>query len=374
MSVGELVRCARCGNTNPPEYRYCGNCGALVSDHEGAENARDAGDIRRKETRVLPAQRPISGPSFLGLGTDSPSESGDGSHDVGYLLEDDEPKSGAGRFLLLLVIIGVLGAVGWLKFSGVGKTWLPPWEKGGSQAQNAASEPNSTSTQAASPQAQSQPPADQANVKPPAPDAAASAPPAGADSSSKAAEDKPQETAPAAQPSAQDNAASTAKPARSEPPPAPAHHPAATVIASSKTPPPAKASRKDDVEDSVPAVAKPSRTQTKSRASAADQTPDDALVSNAEKYLYGRGAPQNCARALSGLRAAADRQNARARSLLGTMYATGHCVSRDLPTAYRWFALASRESSDNVWIQRNLELIWREMTPQERKLATARSE
>jgi hypothetical protein len=45
-----------------------------------------------------------------------------------------------------------------------------------------------------------------------------------------------------------------------------------------------------------------------------------------------------------------------------------------LPNAYRWFALASRENADNTWIQRNLEMIWREMTPQERQLATQRNQ
>jgi TPR repeat protein len=84
--------------------------------------------------------------------------------------------------------------------------------------------------------------------------------------------------------------------------------------------------------------------------------------------------PQNCDRALISLRAAANRQNSRALSLLGTMYGTGHCVARDLPNAYRWFALASRQQSDNTWIQRNLEMIWREMTPQERQLATQRTQ
>jgi TPR repeat protein len=56
------------------------------------------------------------------------------------------------------------------------------------------------------------------------------------------------------------------------------------------------------------------------------------------------------------------------------MYATGHCVSKDLPNAYRWFALASRQQGDNMWVQKNLEMIWREMTPQERQLATQRSQ
>jgi TPR repeat protein len=129
----------------------------------------------------------------------------------------------------------------------------------------------------------------------------------------------------------------------------------------------------------APTEAKPAKfTPTPPKTKPAPQAPvvseDDALVANAEKYLYGRGVPQNCDRALSSLRAAAQRQNSRARSLLGSMYATGHCVPRDLPSAYRWFALASRDNTDNLWVQRNLEMIWREMTPQERQLATQRNQ
>jgi hypothetical protein len=138
---------------------------------------------------------------------------------------------------------------------------------------------------------------------------------------------------------------------------------------------PTKKTVVDDNEDADEPPAKTRAAKSTKAAKPVDEgSPDDALVVNAEKYLYGRGVPQNCDRALSALRAAAGRQNSRARSLLGTMYATGHCVGRDLPNAYRWFALASRENADNVWVQRNLEMIWREMTPQERQLATQRSQ
>ncbi len=36
----------------------------------------------------------------------------------------------------------------------------------------------------------------------------------------------------------------------------------------------------------------------------------------------------------------ARQSNPKAQTLLGAMYATGHCVGRDLPNAYRWFAKA----------------------------------
>jgi hypothetical protein len=357
----------------------------MPDPNEVIERPRRQVDPGRRDVRIVPAQRPISGPSFLGLGSDSLGDAGDHSHDVGYLLEDDEPKSRIGSVLLVLIIVAALGGVVWLKYSGAGKTWVPPWQKNTSQAQNTEPQPNSPptqpATQATTP-APSQNPPDQAPVKPSAPEAASNPPaqnsgnpPAADAGDNKPQDDKDSQSQQASPPAQTSTQAKTDAPTKSADNTAsgqPGHHPAATVIASSKTPPPTKRSRSDDADNSGSAVSKTSRA--KPREAVAEVTPDDALVANAEKYLYGRGAPQNCARALTGLRTAADRQNARARSLLGTMYATGHCVSRDLPTAYRWFALASRQSSDNVWIQRNLELIWREMTPQERKLATARSE
>jgi TPR repeat protein len=98
--------------------------------------------------------------------------------------------------------------------------------------------------------------------------------------------------------------------------------------------------------------------------SAADST---RLV--AEKYLYGQGVRQDCNRALALLRPAAD-SNVKARSLLGAMYATGHCVPRDLPRSYHWFALALREEPNNVWVSRNLQSVWNQMSDSEKQLAT----
>ena len=51
------------------------------------------------------------------------------------------------------------------------------------------------------------------------------------------------------------------------------------------------------------------------------------------------------------------------------MYATGHCASRDLPTAYRWFARALHQDPGNARVQRDLEVLWKQMTPDERQIA-----
>jgi TPR repeat protein len=92
-------------------------------------------------------------------------------------------------------------------------------------------------------------------------------------------------------------------------------------------------------------------------------------VADGEKYLYGRGVPEDCARAQRNLQIGAKQSNSKAQTLLGAMYATGHCVSRDLPTAYRWFAKALHGDPSNSRVQRDLEVLWKQMTPEERLLA-----
>jgi TPR repeat protein len=97
---------------------------------------------------------------------------------------------------------------------------------------------------------------------------------------------------------------------------------------------------------------------------------DDKLVAEGEKYLYGNGVPENCDLAQKNLKLAAAHANAHALTLMGAMYATGHCVDRDLPTAYRWFAKALRQDPSNARVQQDLEILWKQMTPGEKQLAT----
>jgi TPR repeat protein len=104
------------------------------------------------------------------------------------------------------------------------------------------------------------------------------------------------------------------------------------------------------------------------------ETGDDSLVTEGEKYLYGNGVPENCARARKDLLAAAEHSNARAQSVLGTMYATGHCATRDLPVAYRWFARALHKDPSNTRIEQDLEILWRQMSPTERQISQSKEQ
>jgi TPR repeat protein len=78
---------------------------------------------------------------------------------------------------------------------------------------------------------------------------------------------------------------------------------------------------------------------------------------------------EDCARAQRNLQIGARASNPKAYTLLGAMYATGHCVGRDLPAAYRWFARALHEQPSNTRLQQNLQVIWNQMTPSEKQIA-----
>lgn len=361
--------CPKCKNDNPADYRFCGMCGtpleksATASDPAGSMRTVELSGLRERTSET---QYPISGPSFLGL-NDEPSRGGygDSSRDVTYLFEDERPRRTFWRFTLVLIVLLGFAGLGWLEYTRSGQSWTPPWSKGPAQSPIQATQP--------APQDQSQ----AAPTQPPAADNSAVQKPENAPTA-PAPTQVPNAAATPAQPAPPENHSATTEPAANQSQPE-AQGTTGGKREKAETASSEKSASENDTSEATHTAepVKPAKIErlAKSKPKPAPVTsPDDVLVSNAEKYLYGRGVPRNCDRALSSLRAAADRENLRARSLLGTMYATGHCVPRDLPNAYRWFALASRENADDLWVQRNLEMIWREMTPQERQLATQRSQ
>jgi hypothetical protein len=92
-------------------------------------------------------------------------------------------------------------------------------------------------------------------------------------------------------------------------------------------------------------------------------------VTESRKYLYGRGAPQDCDRGMRLLKPAANQGNPKAMVEMGALYSAGLCTPRDLPTAYRWFAIALRKDPENTSIKDDLSKLWGEMTQPERQLA-----
>ncbi|MGH9537417.1 MAG: zinc-ribbon domain-containing protein [Terriglobales bacterium] len=366
------VRCNQCGHENNPEYRFCGMCGAPLLA---------AGATREPErSRVSP----VGGPSFLGLGDDR-------STDLDYLL-DDEPPRGHGRLylaLLLLVMSGGLLAWHWQRDGYPWAGLIPkPTANSSPATSGAGPTPTSTSNAPAMPTGNATPPETQ---------------PAAGSPSGESPSAQPNQTATDQPSSAQ---AASAQPATAQPParpgadgvtPPPTAAPGTKSVAGTSAPSnapspgddmakPSSPSSQDagetDANDSsatkeapAPATAKTAVVPARKSAAAKPApaipavTPENRLVDEGERYLYGRGVRADCALAQRDLLIGARQSNSKAQTLLGAMYATGHCVGRDLPTAYRWFAKALHGEPSNSRVQRDLEVLWKQMTPEERQLA-----
>jgi hypothetical protein len=339
------VICPKCGEDNSDNFRFCGMCGAVLEARRPtgatATNPPSAAAPRAANTQVPP----ISGPSMLGLnqyGASQPSSnhpSTDLLRDRSFsgldsFLEPEQPKTGGRRILLMVALLAALGVAGWWTYTnylGVAESRKP-------QA--------ATSSTAVAPA--ENPPAK------PVPQDAVPAPAAAAPTAavpSAGVPEGPAETAKAApRPTSKaDNA--EAKPEADAKPATPA-----TIVHAEKSAP--------KREPSV-AAAKPSKLPSPAAADTGD-----AAFRQGEAYLYGRGAKENCDEAVKYLKAASAKSNAKARSAFGTMYATGHCVPRDLPTSYLWFALALRVDPNNQILEKDLSAIWNQMTPPERQMAT----
>ena len=391
------MRCPRCGNENSDGNRFCGMCGASLlaapvatpappqpvsvaapkaSAVEAAAAPAAAAEPRRSATAVSDTPASISGPSFLGLnepaaGTRSARKraslsidphSAPGSN-LDYLLDQEEPPHhwGIGKILLILIALGLAVGFGYLRFKNQGLAWLSGLTKPAAVAQNSTAPDNATSTPAASTPSitpDPQPAAQPATSQPAAP-----APVNNAQTPAAAAGNAPATTSPSTP--AADAANVGDKPKSND---------AAPVAADKPTPPAdSDASAKDASPDASAPASKPAEKPTPAPKAPAPKPsatkPAADSVAEAQKYLYGRGAAQDCDRGLRLLKPEANRSNPKAMIEMGALYSAGLCAPRDLPTAYRWFALALRKDPENTSVQADLSKLWSEMTQPERQLA-----
>jgi len=379
------MRCPRCGNENSDQNRFCGMCGStLLAAPEAPATASQRGgagtsatpaakEVSAPRAQVSEPARPsapvsedrptISGPSFLGLNDPAPHKrarlsidpQSDTSRNLDYLLEDEEghhKSSGAGKFLLFVIALALAAGFGYLRWKNHPPAWLGSTTKPTAAAQPAGDANTS------SPAAPIQP--DTAPTQPPA---NASSPPI---STAPAPSTTPTTTATPAQPvtdsakpTEDDSATNPDKPAT----PAPKD---STTAAKPPAPSPDAASDTSSNESDQP---KPAPAQPAPKPPAAKPAPPVDAVAEAQKYLYGRGVPQDCDRGMRYLKPAANQGNPKAMVEMGALYSAGLCTPHDLPTAYRWFALALRKDPDNQSVQNDLQKLWGEMTQPERQLA-----
>ena len=254
---------------------------------------------------------------------------------LGFFFEPEQPKTSGRRILLLVALLAALGVAGWWTYTNyLGAMESRKPEAATSNAGEASTEKPSTKAAASN----AVPAVDAGGSQAAVP--AARAPESHAEKASAAPEPR-RKTADAA-------AKSEAKP-----------------VTPGVTP---KIALGDKSAEKRELRATSAKTSKLPAPAAADSGAAD--FRKGEAYLYGRGAPKNCDQAVKYLKAASNKSSAKARSAFGTMYATGHCVPRDLPTSYSWFALALRADPNNQILEKDLSAIWKQMTPPERQMAT----
>jgi|GEM_PF-1101518 len=408
------IRCARCGYENNPQFRFCGMCGAALRPRDPEQLGEDRkadviteGNIisqRLREHDLPPAEPmpaepliaelaaaqkiqaeqtargysresreesypqesfhgqrspvPVTGPSFLGL-----SDGGDDRR-VEYLLEDEPHAGRMGKVVGTLLVLAIVGG-GLFYWRRAGY----PWPSSASYTATQSTSTNSTAGSIPSgensgvmPSEVSPPVA--AQQQPMKPKTGVGDMPATTDDGTKssAAADTSSGTQNPGNASLEDKTSDMTDNSAEE-----KNSEAASSPSAEKNTPAARASAK-------PESSQPLASRLRSpKPSAVPNTPNpaqDSMFLEGQKYLYGTGGvASNCTRAQQYLSTAANDNNSKAQSTLATMYATGHCVHRDLPLAYRWFARALHEDPRNTRLSRDVEIMWNQMSPQERNLA-----
>jgi hypothetical protein len=343
----------------------------------------------------------ISGPSFLGLNKPSDGRYGEpmraranfgrrdshSSDQLDYLLDDDEePTRGWGKLLVVVIALALIGGFGYLRWKQGGFNFLKP-APASSQNVPGAAATGPTNPDSGSTNAPEKPSSENQSAGNPAPPnsapAPASATPANQDSTNPSP--TPDAAAGGTAPAPVTNGASGAQPSTDQAVPAnstPAQNTPADTTSQAKPDDNASGDNSTESNSGEDAEAEPSKPEPHAKPEAAKPsaaralrerkptpvTPLDATV-EAERYIYGRGVAQDCDRGLRLLKPAAAQANPKAMITLGSLYSSGTCTPRDLPTAYRWFALALHKQPDNQALQDNLQKLWSQMTQPERQLA-----
>lgn len=377
---GVSTKCAGCGHVNEPGMKFCGMCGTRVErrmeerrgtgdearaaaianaqlpspDIKGRATTRVAAppeadeapvSLRRRGEAAIFRNEPqrneslrnepsprellrndsgnggrISGPSFLGLNSQP-----DNNGEVEYLLED-EPTGGGLRKLLLLVILAAIIGLVFVQ-------WRSSFKANPKPSAPTKSDPSTPST---APQGNNQP-ADPAG-------------PSSLESPKVAATGMSAITS---------GMASELKAPRAEP----------TALETTSHAPATPGTEEDASIPKSPTADKALPDSDGKEARIPDYKPSAALV-RAQQYIRGTsGVAQNCEQGLLYLKAATDKSDPGADIQMAALYSSGICVKQDRVMAYRWFNSAHELQPANVWIQRNMDQLWAQMSTQERRLA-----
>jgi hypothetical protein len=336
--TGDEVRAAAIANAQLPSPDIKGRATTHVAAAPEAAEAPvslrrrgEAAIFRNEPQRNEPSPRElprnesgnggrISGPSFLGLNSQP-----DNNGEVEYLLED-EPTGGGLRKLLLLVILAAIIGLVFVQ-------WRSSFKANPKPSAPAKSDPSTPST---APQGANQP-----------------TDPAGSSSL-----ESPKVVA-TGMSAITNGMASELKAPKTEP----------TALETTSPAPATPGTEEDAGVPKSPTVDKALPDSDGKDARIPDYKPSAALV-RAQQYIRGTGGVgQNCEQGLLYLHAATDKSDPGAAIQMAALYSGGICVKQDRVMAYRWFNSAHELQPANVWIQRNMDQLWAQMSTQERRLA-----
>ena len=312
-----LIPCIYCNHSNPANHRFCGMCSKALPDlvkQAAKATESTSGPIPGSGIGVAgrtPAQPQSSPPNQPpSARTPSPAARHDNpNRDLSYLLHDDHVPAKTSRVPFVVGGLLLAAVAGFFALRGGSKTAAvdAPAAQPSDAATTANAEPTKTEPAKVEP----------IKVEP------SKVPPAMIEPAK--VEPEKAEPSEAARPPARE-----------------VRHRSAAPVASAKRAPKPTASRKPSPAKQETAVA------------------DDTATAEPGG---------DCEKQLSKLRQAAARGDAKARAGLGLVYYAGRCVPRDLPTAYRYYALALRTAPDSPQVSAQLEAIWKQMSPAERQLA-----
>jgi hypothetical protein len=360
--TGITTKCDNCGEMNEPGMKFCGMCGTRVErrmqERRGGDTELRAVAIanaqlpspdvaRRSATRVAappegeaPVALPrrgepailrnepvnsgnISGPSFLGL--NARPENND---NVEYLLEDEPSGGGLRKFIVLLILAAIVGLL------------VVQWRSSFKASPKPGPAKADPSTPAPGPQGNNE-------LQDPA-------------ATGKLVQQAAKTIA--------DGVSTVAASASTDIPSAKAQ-PTSLETESPATPPSTSAGE-DSADKKPPGDTRLPNSDSKApeEARIPDYKPSAALV-RAQQYIRGTGVQQNCEQGLLYLRAATEKNDPGAAIQMAALYSSGLCVKQDRVMAYRWFNSAHELQPANMWIQKNMDQLWAQMSSQERRLA-----
>lgn len=356
------TKCTECGYVNEAGLKFCGMCGTRtdrrMQERRGSADEPRAAAIanaqlpspegagpvatkvappsalpddvpvslpRKGEAAIFRNERGnggnISGPSFLGLNSQPEGN-------VEYLLEDEPTGGGLRKLVLFVILAAILGLL------------FVQWRSSFKANPKPAPAKTEPSTPAPGPQGSNQP------------------------QGSATTDQIPQEAAKATAEGVKTVAFGAIASASKDQKTGSASPTIETVAASD----PAAAEESADKKTTSEQAPQAADSKPAEDARLADYKPSASLV-RAQQYIRGHGVQQNCEQGLMYLHAATDKNDPGAAIQMAALYSSGLCVKQDRVMAYRWFNSAHELQPANIWIQKNMDQLWAQMTSQERRLA-----